>query len=168
MCYLDTFEGTPSYSMPVVMRSVDWDHWGVACGLYMGWTTLARANMVYRSEGPAVYVAMESDVVKAGEYDASDGGRKATYSEVLFYQMDVGAGYGYLLVDLHNPGNKYDNFGQSGEDGEPIKLLSQGEIGFPVNVKVNAVSEKAKQKVEAAGGSVEILPYTVNKRLPRS
>jgi len=124
LCYLDTFGGTPSYSMPVVVRSSDWDHWGVACALYMGWSTLARANIVYNAVSGTEYVAMEQDVVGADEYDASDSDRKGTYSEVLFYQMDVGAGYGYLLVDLHNPGHKYDNFGQAGEDGAPIKLLS--------------------------------------------
>lgn len=39
---------------------------------------------------------------------------------------------------------------------KPIKLLGQGDLGVAVNVKVAAVSKSARQKVEAAGGSVEV------------
>jgi ribosomal protein L15 len=35
-------------------------------------------------------------------------------------------------------------------------------------VKVHRVSAGAKEKIEAAGGSVELLPSPVNKNLPRS
>jgi large subunit ribosomal protein L15 len=38
-----------------------------------------------------------------------------------------------------------------------IKLLGNGELDRKLTVKVHAVSEGAKAKVEAAGGSVEIL-----------
>jgi large subunit ribosomal protein L15 len=37
-----------------------------------------------------------------------------------------------------------------------IKLLGQGSIDYPVNVKVNAVSRSAREKIEAAGGKVEV------------
>ena len=37
-----------------------------------------------------------------------------------------------------------------------IKLLGQGSIDYPVNVKVNAVSKGARGKIEAAGGKVEV------------
>jgi large subunit ribosomal protein L15 len=37
-----------------------------------------------------------------------------------------------------------------------IKLLGQGSIDYPVNVKVNAVSKSAREKIEAAGGRVEV------------
>ena len=40
---------------------------------------------------------------------------------------------------------------------DSIKLLGQGELGHPVSIKINAVSEKARQKVEAAGGSIEVI-----------
>jgi hypothetical protein len=33
---------------------------------------------------------------------------------------------------------------------------------------VQRISAIAKQKIEAAGGSVELLPFAVNKRMPRS
>lgn len=38
-----------------------------------------------------------------------------------------------------------------------VKLLGQGELKAKVTVKVNAISEKAKQLVEKAGGSVELV-----------
>ena len=39
----------------------------------------------------------------------------------------------------------------------PVKLLGSGEISKKVNVKVNAVSKSAQEKVEKAGGSVTLL-----------
>ena len=39
----------------------------------------------------------------------------------------------------------------------PVKLLGHGAIDRPVKVRVHAVSESARQKIEAAGGTVELL-----------
>lgn len=38
-----------------------------------------------------------------------------------------------------------------------IKLLGQGEISIPLTIKLNAISRAAKDKIEAAGGSVEVI-----------
>jgi len=38
-----------------------------------------------------------------------------------------------------------------------IKLLSQGDIAFPLTLKVNRVSRIAKEKIEKAGGMVEVI-----------
>lgn len=38
-----------------------------------------------------------------------------------------------------------------------IKVLGRGEITKKLTLKVNAISESAKQKIEAAGGTVEVL-----------
>ncbi|UCF94274.1 MAG: 50S ribosomal protein L15 [Desulfobacterales bacterium] len=38
-----------------------------------------------------------------------------------------------------------------------IKLLGQGEISYPLNVKIRYVSRSAREKIEAAGGKVEVL-----------
>lgn len=38
-----------------------------------------------------------------------------------------------------------------------IKLLGQGDIDFPLTIKVNHISENARQKIEAAGGNVEVV-----------
>lgn len=41
------------------------------------------------------------------------------------------------------------------QDG--IKLLGQGEVSHPLRVKVNKASRTAVEKIEAAGGSVELV-----------
>jgi large subunit ribosomal protein L15 len=38
-----------------------------------------------------------------------------------------------------------------------VKVLGNGELTKKLTVKVNAVSESAKAKIEAAGGSVEVI-----------
>ena len=51
--------------------------------------------------------------------------------------------------------NLYDNKLVSQYD--KVKILGNGEIKSKLSFKVNAVSEKAKAAIEAAGGTVEIL-----------
>jgi large subunit ribosomal protein L15 len=38
-----------------------------------------------------------------------------------------------------------------------VKVLGKGELTKKLTVKVNAVNESAKAKIEAAGGSVEVI-----------
>ena len=38
-----------------------------------------------------------------------------------------------------------------------VKLLGNGEISHPLEIKVNLVSKSAREKIEAAGGKVEVL-----------
>jgi large subunit ribosomal protein L15 len=38
-----------------------------------------------------------------------------------------------------------------------VKILGQGELKAKITAKVNAISEKAKAQIEAAGGSVELV-----------
>ncbi len=40
---------------------------------------------------------------------------------------------------------------------KPIKILGKGELKAKVNLDVNAFSKTAKEKVEAAGGSIKIV-----------
>jgi large subunit ribosomal protein L15 len=40
---------------------------------------------------------------------------------------------------------------------ELVKVLGDGEIGRAVTVRAHAFSKSAKEKIEAAGGSVEVL-----------
>ena len=42
-----------------------------------------------------------------------------------------------------------------------IKILGNGELTRKITVKAHAFSESAKQKIEAAGGSVELIPITM-------
>ncbi|HRT71878.1 MAG TPA: 50S ribosomal protein L15 [Syntrophales bacterium] len=41
--------------------------------------------------------------------------------------------------------------------GDGVKVLGKGDIGYPLKLKVNGISEAARAKVEAAGGSVEVV-----------
>ncbi|HEU19026.1 MAG TPA: 50S ribosomal protein L15 [Deltaproteobacteria bacterium] len=41
--------------------------------------------------------------------------------------------------------------------GDGIKLLGKGEITYPLTVKVSGVSRSAREKIEASGGSVEVI-----------
>lgn len=52
------------------------------------------------------------------------------------------------IADLVNSGLADDN--------ERIKLLGTGEIDSKISIEVHACSKSAREKVEAAGGSVEI------------
>lgn len=51
-----------------------------------------------------------------------------------------------LLKELGMVKNKY----------EYVKVLGEGEITVPLTVKVDKVSKSAKEKIEAAGGKVEV------------
>jgi large subunit ribosomal protein L15 len=44
---------------------------------------------------------------------------------------------------------------------KPIKLLGNGEINIPLTIRVHAVSRSAKEKVEKAGGRVELIKKVV-------
>jgi large subunit ribosomal protein L15 len=47
------------------------------------------------------------------------------------------------------------NSGIQNVDG--VKILGQGELTKKLTVKVNAFSESAKEKIEAAGGTAEVI-----------
>jgi large subunit ribosomal protein L15 len=40
---------------------------------------------------------------------------------------------------------------------KPVKVLGTGDISHAVHLKIHAVSKKALEKIEAAGGSVELI-----------
>lgn len=58
--------------------------------------------------------------------------------------------------------------GLVGNAKDPVVVLARGDVSKALTVKVQRISASAKQKIEAAGGTVEILPYAVEKRRPRS
>ena len=41
--------------------------------------------------------------------------------------------------------------------GDGIKILAKGTIERALTVRVNAISQAAKEKIEAAGGKVEVI-----------
>ena len=58
--------------------------------------------------------------------------------------------------------------GLVGNANDPVVILARGDVSKALNLKVQRISATARQKIEAAGGHVDILPFTVNKRRPRS
>ena len=42
-------------------------------------------------------------------------------------------------------------------DRKSVKVLADGDLGHALTVRVHRISESARQKVEAAGGRVEVL-----------
>jgi len=58
---------------------------------------------------------------------------------------------------------------QVGKSG--VKILGGGELDRPLTVRVDAVSKSAREKIEAAGGAIELIPAPKkpvrNKMRPR-
>jgi large subunit ribosomal protein L15 len=50
--------------------------------------------------------------------------------------------------------------------GALVKVLARGELGRPVRVKAHAFSKAAAAAIEAAGGTVEVLPKPWGDRRP--
>ncbi|MFO7715081.1 50S ribosomal protein L15 [Desulfosarcina sp.] len=42
-------------------------------------------------------------------------------------------------------------------DRDGIKVLGKGDLQVPVTVRINQISESARQKIEAAGGKIEVI-----------
>lgn len=42
-------------------------------------------------------------------------------------------------------------------DRDGIKLLGEGDIQIPLTVKIDKISDSARQKIEAAGGKIEVI-----------
>jgi large subunit ribosomal protein L15 len=51
--------------------------------------------------------------------------------------------------------------------GEPVVILGEGELDRSLVVKAHRFSQSARQKIEAAGGQVEVLPWEDDKKLYR-
>ena len=39
---------------------------------------------------------------------------------------------------------------------QPIKILAEGDISFPLQIKIHKISQQARAKIETAGGRVEV------------
>jgi large subunit ribosomal protein L15 len=47
---------------------------------------------------------------------------------------------------------------------EPVKILARGELKKKLTVKAHGFSASAREKIEAAGGTVEVIPVGVGSR----
>jgi large subunit ribosomal protein L15 len=84
-------------------------------------------------------------------------------------RVDVKGENNYNLVNLATLESIFENgaevnsetlaakgYGTNPRNKAGIKVLGQGEISKKLKLKVDAISESARKKIEAAGGSVEI------------
>ncbi len=58
-----------------------------------------------------------------------------------------------------SPGS-LNSVGLVGDVDDLVVVLGRGEVEFPLHIKAHRVSASAKEKIEAAGGTVELLPWT--------
>lgn len=49
------------------------------------------------------------------------------------------------------------NLGLLRKESKPVKILGRGEISIPFTIQANAFSKKAKEKIEACGGKIEVI-----------
>jgi large subunit ribosomal protein L15 len=73
----------------------------------------------------------------------------------------------YALVNLSdlaqfapNSSADFETFEKAGlvkSQGDGVKLLGNGNISHPLFLKVHSVSKAARQKIEAAGGKIELV-----------
>jgi len=88
---------------------------------------------------------------------------KVTYTPINLDTLDRGFESG-ATVDAE----ALSSIGLLGKLSDPIVVLGRGEITKPLHVKAQRISESAREKIEAAGGSIEILSFEINRNLPRS
>jgi large subunit ribosomal protein L15 len=51
--------------------------------------------------------------------------------------------------------------------GIPVKILARGELTKPLTVSAHAFSAAAREKIEAAGGTVEVIVEAEGRGLPK-
>ena len=80
----------------------------------------------------------------------------------------MGACCARLRLTVNSSATAHEAIGLLGNANAPIVVLARGEVSKALQVKAHRISAAARQKIEAAGGSIEILPWVVEKNLPRS
>jgi large subunit ribosomal protein L15 len=83
--------------------------------------------------------------------------RRKIYGAINVGTLDALEGDEFSAEDLHAAGvvRKRDKM---------IKVLGNGEINRAVTVRVHAVSEAARSKIEAAGGTIELVDARADRK----
>jgi large subunit ribosomal protein L15 len=50
------------------------------------------------------------------------------------------------------------------DTNSPIVLLGQGDVSVPLQVRIHRISKGARERIEAAGGSVEIIKFEAKEQ----
>lgn len=46
-----------------------------------------------------------------------------------------------------------------GSKNKPIKILGEGDVNIKLNITVHAISQSARQKIESAGGTINLVKF---------
>jgi len=124
--YIDKFaSGGTSWTVPMCVRSRDFDHWSYKIPLAFTLTYLTRLALICRSD--VVYCHQLSEAYKVRIWTSGDATMNMTESSdrLLRYRMRERADGGDLVVELDNRDGRYDGAGQSGQTAEALRPLAQ-------------------------------------------
>jgi large subunit ribosomal protein L15 len=76
---------------------------------------------------------------------------RVRYNEINLDQLAAFAAGAEVTPEVLN------DSGLVSHTAKPVKILGRGEISVALKVRVHRVSKSAREKIEAAGGSVEII-----------
>jgi large subunit ribosomal protein L15 len=82
---------------------------------------------------------------------------RVEYQALNVSRLEELAAKGKLTVDKIDPEFLF-SIGVVSSRALPVKILGDGELKSKLTIAAHAFSETAKQKIEAAGGSVETVP----------
>ena len=137
LCYTDRFGSTPgpkdppgtetAWSVPVMIRSWDFDHWSFRIPLPFTTTCLQRLGPVHQSGRVHVYQAHECYRMRF--YTAGDGSMETVIpqEDLLRYRIEERPDRGELVLELDNRDGAYDALGQwtAGGKGHALRPLAQ-------------------------------------------
>ncbi len=127
LAYVETLSGVLSYADPLAMHSPDWVHWSFTCWVPLEALGPVRRPALIHHDG-AFYLALESAVWRAAAYDAADPDRALEEAQVAGYTVDEAPWSGRTLVELYNPGGRYDRPGVAGSPAAPLRPLARVSV----------------------------------------
>ncbi|HPL82064.1 MAG TPA: 50S ribosomal protein L15 [Anaerolineaceae bacterium] len=77
-------------------------------------------------------------------------------NRVRYAEVNLDALTGYKKGDEVNPENLKENGLLKGK-GLPVKIMGRGDIKVALKIKAHKVTEGARQKIEEAGGTIELI-----------
>ena len=77
-------------------------------------------------------------------------------NRVRYAEVNLDALTGYKKGDEVNPENLKENGLLKGK-GLPVKIMGRGDVEVALKIKALKVTEGARQKIEEAGGTIELI-----------
>jgi large subunit ribosomal protein L15 len=79
---------------------------------------------------------------------------RVEYNEVNLYQLSKFAANSEVTIDSLNQARLLSKV------SNPVAVLGHGSVTVPLKLRVHRITKSAREKIEAAGGSVEIITET--------